>query len=214
MIDYKQSGTHVKLVNKTTNEIIASGLLTAWKDLPELLISFDARYFFVVRENPLYTIEIINDNSKVEFDKEKFKDYVYPYKGMEIRNNKEELIFREFDINELDPEIAPLVYALNNAGYKTTGSCCGHGGDIAWIHTIFENFLSLKNLVKILEKDQFKFKFKLSTDSNITNTANKEIRLSLETTKIGKEAYKDILELTEYIENKSSHLLLANELKI
>ena len=36
----------------------------------------------------------------------------------------------------LDPEIIPLCDALNNAGFVTTSSCCGHGNN--WPHVWFE----------------------------------------------------------------------------
>jgi hypothetical protein len=38
---------------------------------------------------------------------------------------------------KLDPEIIPLCDALNDAGFVTTSSCCGHGGD--WPHVWFEH---------------------------------------------------------------------------
>lgn len=37
----------------------------------------------------------------------------------------------------LDEEIIPLCDALNAAGFVTTSSCCGHGGD--WPHVWFEH---------------------------------------------------------------------------
>jgi hypothetical protein len=37
----------------------------------------------------------------------------------------------------LDEEIVPLCDALNAAGFVTTSSCCGHGGD--WPHVWFEH---------------------------------------------------------------------------
>lgn len=209
-IDFKQAKLWVKLIDKTTNEIIVSGLLVAFKDLPELLISFDFKHFFVTRENPLYNIEVIEDHNIVNFDSKKYESYIHPYINMHLRDVSNEYIFREFDMNELDPEIAPLVYILNDLGYKTTGSCCGHGEDEAWVHINFEDFFNLKNLVKILEKDEFKHDFVLTTHPNVINTHPREIRLSLQTTSKGQKAYDDVLRLTEYLKKESIKL---NKLK-
>jgi tRNA(Phe) wybutosine-synthesizing methylase Tyw3 len=38
----------------------------------------------------------------------------------------------------LDPEIIPLCDALNAAGFVTTSSCSGHGGNM-WAHVYFEH---------------------------------------------------------------------------
>lgn len=202
MINYKKPNTHIIIKNKATNEIMAKGLLIAYKDKPELLVSFDFKYFFRTSENSLYKIELTTDNDIICFDKEKYKDKIYPYKGLDKRNSTCEYIFREFDINELDPEIAPLVYALNNSGYKTTGSCCGHGIKIAWIHVLFENMIQLQLLLGILNKEKFKYNFILCTSTDIENLNSQNVALSLQTTKKGEAAYKDILELSKYIEKK------------
>jgi hypothetical protein len=37
----------------------------------------------------------------------------------------------------LDPEIIPLLDAMNAAGFVTTASCCGHG--VQWPYVVFEN---------------------------------------------------------------------------
>ena len=46
MVDYKKIGIHVAIISKETNEIVAKGVLVAFKDLPVLSISFDFKYFF------------------------------------------------------------------------------------------------------------------------------------------------------------------------
>jgi len=213
MIDYKKDGTYVTIINKINKEIIASGKIVARKDIPELLISFDFKHFFSVKENPLYLIEPECDKI-VSFDADKYKDEIRPYVGVKKRKDDNELIFLEHDITELDPPIAPLVYTLNDAGYKTTGSCCGHGRWVAWVHIIFEDFDMLKNLITIIERDEFKNDFILSTNNNIINVPEKEIRMSLQTTIKGKKAYKSILELSDYIKHKKNHRKRLKELQL
>ena len=201
--DFKSPDLIVELINKDTKKPIVRGTLVGFKDLPELLISFDNKYFFTVRENPLYEINTcyVTNKAMVPFDYKKYNEYIYKYFGMASRNTTKEYIFEEFTIEELDPEIAPLVYALNNAKYNTTGSCCGHNDTNAWIDIIFINFDSLKKFTKILERSEFKENFILRTHFKTTHTPDDEIRLTLETTHIGECAYKHIQELADYLEN-------------
>lgn len=203
-IDFKQPGLWVTIINKSTNDIMVSGQLVAFKDLPKQLISFDFKYFFSVEENPLYEIQISQTSKTViSFDHDKYKEIIFLYVNHDAHDFSKEFIFREYDITELDPEIAPLVYALNRAGYETTGSCCGHGKTEGWIRVNFKDFPSLLFLFDILNKDKFRFKFILRTNAGDVNIKPGEIRLSLDTINIGKEAYKDILDLAKYINKKT-----------
>lgn len=202
-IDFKQKGLWVTIINKSTNDIMASGLLVAWKDMHKQLISFDFRYFFSTEENSLYRIETssISQNS-IPFDYDKYKENVFPYANQNDIEFATHCIFREYDMTELDPEIAPLVYALNKAGYETTGSCCGHGKKEGWIRVNFKDFPSLLFLFDILNKERFRYKFLLRMNAGDINIKPGEIRLSLDTMNIGEEAYRDILDLAKYIDKK------------
>lgn len=202
MIDFRQPNLRITVRNKHTNEIIVSGLIETLKDLPELMFSFDSKHFFVTRDNPLFEFYKDEQNLDVEFDAEKYKEVIYPYKGLESRNNKDELIFREFSIDELDPEIEPLVMVLNKHGFKTTGSCCGHDVGEAWIHISFKDFVSIKKLVSIIQQEQFRFKFVLTTSSHIVDDHKSEVRFCLQTTSKGQQAYQDVLDLTKCIDEQ------------
>jgi len=204
MIDYKHSNSYFKIIDKNTNEIIAEGKIVCIKELPELLISFDFKHFFVTKENPLFEIIPSDEKTVIGFNN-KYQDKACQY--TKYRDNPNELIYLEHDINELDPEIAPLVYILNDAGYKTTGSCSGHEKIPAWIHILFDNMIQLQFLLSILSKEKFKYSFTLGTSTDIMNTNVNTIVLALQTTKIGKEAFEDILELTRYIEKQLPHLV-------
>ena len=214
MIDFKDPSLHISIINKQTNEVIVSGFLTTSKNLPELMISFDSKYFFKVRQNPLYEIKITDTRDSISFDTEKYKDWISFYKGIEMRDHSNQYVFREFSIDELDPEIAPLVYALNEAGYKTTGSCCGHEKRPAWIHISFEDFVTLKKLIEILQKPEFKFDFQLTTCSDVTEDSFKEIRLSLQTMDKGKKAYQNVLKLANFLEQQAKRLSKLHNLKM
>ena len=203
-IDYKQTKSYLTIVDKNTKEIIAAGKIVCIKELPELLISFDFKHFFITRDNDLFDIILSDEKTVIGFNK-KYQNKTHPY--TKYKDNPNEYIYLEHDINELDQEIAPLVYILNDAGYKTTGSCCGHGKIQAWIHILFDNMIQLQFLLSILSKEKFKFGFTLGTSTDIMNTNVNTIVLALQTTKIGKEAYDDILELTKYIEKQLPHII-------
>ena len=116
-------------------------------------------------------------------------------------------------IYELDPEVAPLVYILNEIGYVTTGSCCGHGLSVGWVHISFTDFKMLRELALIVYRDEFKSRFTLSTDSNVSNMGPTEIRLSLNTIAKGEQAYKDMSDLVVYLKSKKERLKRLRELK-
>ena len=217
-IDYKNPNLLVCIKNKLTNEIMVNGYIKTCKDLPELAISFDYNFFFKVKDNPLYSIAVSTDSKITKFNSEKYKDYIYPYKLIEVRNNPNEYIHHEFSIDELDPEVASLVYTLNRLGFRTTGSCCGHGTQVAWIHISFDDFLTLKKFIEILQLPQFKHNFQLTTSADIIDNNHREIRLSLQTMEMGNKAYEDISRLDAYLSDNtneaSDRINKLNKLKI
>ena len=216
-IDFRKPDIWVTITNKNNNEIIASGKPIAFKEIPEFLFSFDYKYFFTMRENDLYTIDITYKilQENYSFDKNKYEDKIFPYVGTDMQDRSGKYIFMEHDIKELDPEIAPLVYALNNVGYKTTGSCCGHKKRIAWVHIVFEDFMKLNLLVNIIKKDKFKNDFQITTNPNIINTTDNTIMLSLQTyQQSSDEIYNKIIELANYIKTNCSHLNKKQDLRL
>jgi len=48
------------------------------------------------------------------------------------------------DIKKIDKCIAPIVRALNEAGIKTRGCCCGHGKHDGYIHLWDDRILVIK----------------------------------------------------------------------
>lgn len=202
---HKFGRTHITIKNKQTDEVILSGNIVMCKDRPETMVSVDFKYFFTLRDNPLFEVIVDKNKDIIPFVEEKYKDMIFPYKSIENRDYSKEYIFREYDIKELDPEIAPLVYALNKCGIETYGSCCGHNKINAWVDIIFENWIQLKALYfDIMLNERFNEKFVLTTrNSNIDKA---RIHLFLVSTRKGEEAYKDILELSQYIEEKMGYL--------
>ena len=187
---------YYKIINKETKETIAANKVVIMKDIPKVLISFDFEYFFTIEENSLFEVVENPEQEIVNFDVEKYKDYIALYRY--IFENPKELIYKEFTLKELDPEIKDLVYTLNDLGFFTTGSCCGHGHSQAWVDILFYDFETLKKLYNIIDH-KFKEKFFLTTSKRLNNQDSKGIYFELRSYNIGKEAFNDINELVSYL---------------
>ena len=189
-------GKYCKIINRFTGKIIASGKIINHKDNPIICITFDNRYFFNLKKHLFYKVIFCDNCENIPFDNIKYKNKIKMWK--ENDKNKYSLVYRDFDIYELDKEIADLVYILNNLYLRTTGSCCGHGNYPAWIDINFISFSQIKKLLEILSKEKFCKKFILTSQIKIISNGN-GIILQLKTVNIGKKAYKDINFLVKYL---------------
>lgn len=192
---------YVKIINKFNKNVIVAGKVINVKQVPVSCITFDNRYFFSVRKNFLYNI-IVEDKPIIEkkFDFQKYKFFIKLWR--KAINHPKWLIFREFDFSEIDKEILPLVNSLNKlTNIQTVSSCCGHGKSVAWVDIKFYDFLSVQMILNIIDKQEFKNKFILTSLPRIFNNSNNSIILSLQTSSIGKDAYNDVLQLSKYIDN-------------
>lgn len=189
------TGKYYKIVDKRNNKILAEGKVPVVKVIPEPLISFDFEYFFSIKDNEYFNIIETNEAIDIPFN----PDIDIPIAlYRDIETSKDCYIFKEYTIKELDEEIKDLVYVLNDLGYVTVGSCCGHGNSNAWITIFFYDFESLNKLTKIINH-KFKDKFFLRTYYKISNSDTNCVSFNLETYNIGEEAYNDINELTNYL---------------
>lgn len=188
---------YCKIINRFTGKIIAAGKIINIKSIPVKCITFDNRYFFNLKKKILYKCIFCDYCDEIKFDNIKYKNKIVLWKNSSIYPNA--LVYREYDINELDEEIKELVYAINDIPIRTCGSCCGHGTMYAWVDICFTNFNQIRRIIDILNINDFKNKFTLETFYDIVNEDSDVITLRLKTNKIGKEAYKDINELVKYI---------------
>ena len=134
-------------------------------------------------------------------------------------------IYREFDIDELDPEIEPLVTELNKWPHvETTGSCCGHGLGHAWVQMIVSDIVVLHRILKPMRSPAMVFnsigRMQLVTspldDEDYRQTvpfrdrsglddffmmSNKEVGafIVIASTKVGEDAYLDVKAYTELL---------------
>lgn len=82
-------------------------------------------------------------------------------------------------------------------GAVTTSSCCGHGISPAWVDIQFNDIKFLGLLIKILNKETYRYNFVLRTDTGIQNSYYQKPILKLITVNKGKEAYKIIDKLSK-----------------
>lgn len=191
-------GQYCRIINRFTRKVIASGKIINHKEIPVKCITFDNRYFFNIN-SLLYKFCFCNNCEEIKFDYIKYRNKIKLWKDS---NKRYSFVYREYDIVELDKEVEFLVNIINNISdinLKTVSSCSGHDKSRAWVDIYFEDFCSLKAFVSILDKNEFKKKFVLTTDENIINSNRKGIYLSLKTTTKGKEAYKDMDNLAYYL---------------
>lgn len=196
-------GKYCKIINRFTKKIIVSGKIINHKDVPVKCITFDNKYFFTLSKHLFYKVIFSEYENEIKFDSSKYKVKLW----RNVREIFPSLIYREFDITELDEEIKELVYTLNNLGLRTTGSCSGHYEENAWVDISFKSFNEIHLLIDILNNEDFNSKFVLTTGDNLTNFNTDFIEMQLRTKRIGKKAYEDINKLVEYmkiiIENKN-----------
>ena len=190
-------GKYCAIVGRIDNKVMASGMVINHKDVPVKCISFDNKFFFSLRPNLLYYVQVVDSANNVPFNSDGVN--VIPWNRASV--NQRALIFRENDITELDKEMVDLVEALNMVpGIRTVSSCSGHNKKHAYVDCSFTDFGSLKLLLYVLSSDQFNDKFVLSTAKNlVSNSHSAEIQLRLHTTSIGKEAYAHITELAIHL---------------
>lgn len=189
-----------KIIDKKTNKVLAAGKITCRKDYNQLskpynCISFDSRWFFNLDTKDKFDVQ---DNPEHLVVSMRDEDIPTDYKKDLWRNNIEEMhLYRDYDINELDPEVKDLVFALNELDkVKTVCSCSGHGDRPLSVYIIFFDFKPLCMLVKLIH-DKFRKDFNLRTRPDIYNSKLDRVVLELETTTIGKEAFEKAQEMTK-----------------
>ena len=190
------------------NELIASGKCLALKNKdgkttekpwPSDCISFDDKYFF-------NTASKLIKIQKVEYCQNFIKDINYLNSILKIIHWSKCGQYYDYDIyientiNELDPQIEPLVNILNKfENMYTVGSCSGHNKQSAYVDIKFQTLQALKKLLIILEHKNIKYKFILFNSTNNINSVSDGVILKLKTKNISQKAYKDIQILTNYL---------------
>ena len=227
------AGTVYEVTDNATGEVIARGRVVIEKTehrsgiseiengnvrleeydiTPVKMISFDYRHFFWVNGNDKYSVRKITGDMPPEINYIERPDY----KQVLWRNPASEIlsadVIREFDIDECDPEIQGLVYALNKIpDVVTILSCCGHGRTCAWVAVCCKNingFYRLMDILKDSTRKHFgKFYLDVSRTACRTSKGIGEIegferdlmQFAIATYYSGKEAYDDLKELENHI---------------
>lgn len=199
MLKDTYSGKYAIIRDIRTNKIVASGQIVGYKSNTKFnnteLVSFDNHLFFRVKSDS-YKLLILNEiiptliaipeNYNIQF----WRDF---------RKVPNADVYKEFGIEELDPEVELLVTELNKIkGIRTTGSCSGHGKRKLYVDIIFSNMNSLKFLLDYICSNPNSFILK--SDSSLTQNGDlNEVLMKLETLKSGDVAYKAAKNLSNFI---------------
>lgn len=121
------------------------------------MISFDRKHFFWANGNNKYSVREIFDLTLPDIEYIERSDYNQVLWRQPWADICKADVIREYSIDECDPEIQGLVYALNKIPYlHTVSSCCGHGVISTWIAircSNVEGFYRLMDLLKDKTRD-------------------------------------------------------------
>lgn len=211
-----------EVIDNRTNEVVVRGGVVSKKTMhcddngytKCDLISFDFKNYFWSNGNDRYTVrKAVNSNINVEYkDCHNYKTVLWKSQWDEVLKGD---VIREYSIDECDPEIQGLVYALNKIpDVRTTLSCCGHDISQAWVLIMVDDIKGYYRLIDILRsktrKHSERFYINLSTKKcpgsegigDIGETECKKQIYSqfiLQTYKRGKKAYQALKDLENHI---------------
>lgn len=200
MIDvHSPQKIQIAIFDKTNNnKIIAAGKLSNVKNIPVDCISIDNKFYFLTKENDFYSIkEMDEEEFDVPFDPMSTSIPVKLWREV-YKDINCVCVYRDFTIDEADPEVLEIIHTLNKIdNIRTTSSCSGHYTSRAYIDIAFKGFDSLFKIVKLLDLNEFRNDFQLATSDTIANNSQDEIILKLTTKNYGEPAYHKINELNE-----------------
>lgn len=174
-------------------------------ELKKPFISFDNMNFFNSDSTKFRITKDYNNDDIVSFDVKNFSNYsiiqlrdlsyVINISDEEFEEeiNKYDIIY-DYGLDGLDPEVKGLVEALNSSGLniETYGSCSGHRLNPLWVTIGFNDYISIKRIVLLIDIE-FHDSFVLSYDDRIKHENgwnNDNFILQLATKDIGEKAYK------------------------
>lgn len=153
-----QIGDFFRASDAETKECICQGRCTQIKNSTDIFgrrmyaISPDNVHFFTVWSPHIY-LERIDESTLIPcHDISKYVAVKWKY---QIAYDIEDVdIYLEDGYNEIDLEVKPLVYELNQwEGIETTQSCCGHDKGHLWVKFYVRNFQSLNSILLPLRSD-------------------------------------------------------------
>lgn len=199
-----------KITDIKSRKTLAIGKIISHK-LNYPCISTDYKHYWKLLPNQKYTITTfdLDDDSIPEGYSKVFTenipdDYIID-DWCELKDGKignlDADIYIEKDIKDIDPEIEPLVTALNKLkGVRTTTSCCGHGEGPGYVAFEVIELSSLSHLSGVLY-NIFPDKWELVTNHHTYTSLNSPFfHVCIKTLSTGPEAYKDIVDLANYLD--------------
>ena len=189
------------IVIKYKNKIVCYGKVTSSKtncgrrDMK--LVSIDDRYYFNLNNKDItYIIS--------EFELENYicLDDIPVILWRECTRFPSRPLYKEYTIDELDKEVAPLVHAMNKIKYiKTVGSCCGHGNRPLWIDFTCDDYNTLNLFLNLFNYEgNFKYDWTVCTNYKLITFNKNDIILELKCKHLGQRAYDCVNELSIFLE--------------
>lgn len=142
----------IKVIDNESGQCICQGRVCASKytDGRFRIIdaySTDGHHFFSTLSKK-FTIAFTDDDDIIEYaESEKYTQV--PWAQVQHMDSLDGVdIYREKGLDELDPEVAPLVHELNDNwhGLETQWSCCGHDKQPLFIKFVVSDFGTLRNI--------------------------------------------------------------------
>ena len=176
------------------------------------MISFDKKHFFWADGNDKYSVHEVFDLTLPDIEYIERSDYNQVLWRQPWADICKADVIREYSIDECDPEIQGLVYALNRIPYvHTVSSCCGHGVYSAWVAVSCSSVEGFYRLMDIL-KDKTRscnnaVYINISPPpcpssggvGDIIGNEKIYLQFALQTYALGEEAYQVLKELESHI---------------
>ena len=226
--DKIELGDLVQVIDNASSRVVIQGQICNRKDSNRKkpldgdlnLFTVDNKHYFKL-DSESYTVKKLDANFvDDDFIQENYNEI--PWRHYSEADRDEVDMFREHNIEELDPEVINIVASLNRFSpyMLTAGSCSGHGKEQAWVSIRFEYLSSLNDFLDILVP--FKTRIDLTTAENINTSPTlligkpffpRQVEMCLKAKDIGEPGWKAFDEFAEYLEriidirNRSNNLL-------
>ena len=225
--------------DSSTGEVLSRGHNIRYKtnrpgNIHLRYVCTDDKWFFNMDSDKfiIKQIEPMTEEDVIPFTRE--KEYEWGYWSDVSRD---EDIYRDWSIDELDEEVRPLVEELNKwDGVQTVGSCCGHGRGPLWVQINFQGVSNANIILNILRSPEVfpkmldKFTIDISSKNHFSMQyyqcyrsggwdnailgyidGLRPLYLVLASTDVGEEAYKSAELFTRYLK-QTREIMIENDM--
>ena len=145
------------VIDNTSNKVLCAGFVRGMKHSDPvhrelMLISIDGTYYFHLNGNTKYHFEWYKGDHIIFTEPKDYK--IIPWLESPKNDPSTVDVYKDHSYKELDPEVIPLVCAMNKIpGIFTTGSCCGHNNGPMYISFSVSSISAINLLRSCLKKE-------------------------------------------------------------